>query len=1151
MLWFIGMDDDDYDDQSFLNDSFSSDISFCFSEPDNQPKSIQLDLTNGSTLNANSFIAVHWNINSILTEGRLEELSENIGQLKPQIVVLTESKLDNTIPNNLITIPGFHEPLRRDRNRHGGGCLVYISQTLTFKQQYKLQSDYFENISVDVKVHDKVYSINCYYRPPDTDNHDLFLEETEQMLSRLNNHNVHTKLILSDLNFGNIYCKQPILPHKLLDSSAPEIFSSFNFHQIIDIPTRVKAISTFGGITQTTISLIDLIFINNFDNLQTFGTVPPLADHEGIFASFHCIPDKQDVITKTIYDYKKADEKGLREFIQKYDFQSNVFLKPVHEQPPAMCNILKTACNKFIPTKKITIKPFDQPWINSYTRLLMRKKNRNYRILKRVNIAYFSAQNRPNCPVEIVTQLREKRDRVAKRSKFSDTESKKANRRAKNVFFNTVNATMQNYEISAKKKFNILTKLMKNQKTSCLPPLLVNGEIVNDSQRKSDLLNDIFVKKATVEGNDDPVPDLEPIESILDNLNTINTSPIEVSKILRTLKKSNSSHCGIPGKFLNIIATPISFGFSRMLNNCFEIGHFPDIFKISHVTAIWKRSGLKSDPSCYRPISLLPSLSKAMEAIIHKRLLDHVMTNNVITDRQAAYLKGDSTIQQLLYIVNLIRKSWTKGCITHGIFLDVSAAFDKCWHKGIIAKLKQIKVEGSCLDLFTSYLTNRKQCTVVSGQKSEMKAITAGVPQGSKLGPLLWIIYCNDIIKDIDSEILLFADDTCCFVSGTDPAETAIVLNRDLAKLNLWADKWKVTFNPGKSKDIIFSERKYLFNSPAINFGGSFVERVHEHKHLGVYLSSNLSWARQVHETCLKANRKLAVLRSVRYLKRSTLDILYKVCVRSTLEYGLVIYYHTLKQTEIARVQQIQYRAAKLCTGALHFTNQIKLEQDLAWESISNRVKFLGLSIFHKIHCFQTRPLIRKCLPKLNISNLRGDGNYEKGKFKSQKYSNSFFPYFSQLWSKLDKSLKGEGDQDIFKAKLKQILKPKKQPHYKIGNKHINTLHCRLRVGRSFLKAHGFAINLSPTDKCLCGDIDNTKHYLLTCFLFQEERVILFDTINSFYPTFKRLSAANKTELLLFGINLTNVEPDPRNRAITFAVQKYIAQTNRFSRHYD
>ena len=154
-----------------------------------------------------------------------------------------------------------------------------------------------------------------------------------------------------------------------------------------------------------------------------------------------------------------------------------------------------------------------------------------------------------------------------------------------------------------------------------------------------------------------------------------------------------------------------------MFNNCFEIGHFPDIFKIAHVTALWKRSGLKSDPSMYRPIALLPTLSRAAEAIIHNRLSAHFNENNIITDRQAAYIKGDSTIQQWLYIVNLIRKSWTRGCITQGIFLDVSAAFDKCWHKGLIAKLKQAKVENSCLTLFESYLSNRFQCTVVDGVK--------------------------------------------------------------------------------------------------------------------------------------------------------------------------------------------------------------------------------------------------------------------------------------------------------------------------------------------------------------------------------------------------------------------------------------------------
>ena len=108
----------------------------------------------------------------------------------------------------------------------------------------------------------------------------------------------------------------------------------------------------------------------------------------------------------------------------------------------------------------------------------------------------------------------------------------------------------------------------------------------------------------------------------------------------------------------------------------------------------------------YRPIALLPTLAKAAEAIIHNRLSGHLTDNKLISDRQAAYLKGDSTIQQLLYIINLIRKSWTKGCITQGIFLDVSAAFDKCWHKGLLAKLKQAKVENSCYTLFESYLSS-------------------------------------------------------------------------------------------------------------------------------------------------------------------------------------------------------------------------------------------------------------------------------------------------------------------------------------------------------------------------------------------------------------------------------------------------------------
>ena len=204
--------------------------------------------------------------------------------------------------------------------------------------------------------------------------------------------------------------------------------------------------------------------------------------------------------------------------------------------------------------------------------------------------------------------------------------------------------------------------------------------------------------------------------------------------------------------------------------------------------------------------------------------------------------------------------------------------------------------------------------------KSEICEIEAGVPQGSRLGPLLWIIYIQDIIENLESECLLFADDTCLFVPGENPAITAKVLNRDLEKIGNWAKTWKVLFNSGKSKDIIFSRNKYLFNSPPLILENGFIERVHQHRHLGLWLSSSLNWDKQIHNTLMKANGKLEVLRSVKFLDRATLDLLYKLTIRSVLEYGLIVYFHSLTQTQQASLSRVQYRAARLCTGALPYT---------------------------------------------------------------------------------------------------------------------------------------------------------------------------------------------------------------------------------------
>ena len=235
-------------------------------------QSLNFDLTNGSPINVNNFNVVHYNINSITAQGRLDQLSGICSTLNLDVLIITESKLDQTIPNNLITIPGYHEPVRRDRDingRDGGGVLVYISEHLVYQHKQNLQSDLYEHIWVDIKIKNVSFAINAFYRPPTEtpESHNTLLQTAENILDKLSSYNSTYKLIASNLNFGNCYCKFPILNPKPLDAKAPDLFSSYGFSQLIDIPTRV---------THNTSSLIDLIFEFNTDSVVC---------HDGVLVS--------------------------------------------------------------------------------------------------------------------------------------------------------------------------------------------------------------------------------------------------------------------------------------------------------------------------------------------------------------------------------------------------------------------------------------------------------------------------------------------------------------------------------------------------------------------------------------------------------------------------------------------------------------------------------------------------------------------------------------------------------------------------------------------------------------------------------------------------------------------------------------------------
>ena len=215
---------------------------------------------------------------------------------------------------------------------------------------------------------------------------------------------------------------------------------------------------------------------------------------------------------------------------------------------------------------------------------------------------------------------------------------------------------------------------------------------------------------------------------------------------------------------------------------------YPDMWKLANVTPIFKK-GDKQLIKNYRPISFLPICGKILEKLIFNQLYSYLNTNNLITKNQSGFRPGNSTTNQILYLIDEIHQAFdcTESLEVRAVFLDISKAFDKVWHKGLLFKLQQNSISGSLLNLFQNYLNDRKQRVVLNGSFSEFTSVESGVPQGSILGPLLFLIYINDLEMNIKSNIKFFADDTMLYSIVKYPNLSAIDLNHDLDVINKWA----------------------------------------------------------------------------------------------------------------------------------------------------------------------------------------------------------------------------------------------------------------------------------------------------------------------------------------------------------------------------
>ena len=300
--------------------------------------------------------------------------------------------------------------------------------------------------------------------------------------------------------------------------------------------------------------------------------------------------------------------------------------------------------------------------------------------------------------------------------------------------------------------------------------------------------------------------------------------------------------------------------------------------------------------------------------------MDSFFENDLISQRQSGFKPGEACINQLLSITHDIYQSFDEAFDVRSVFLNISKAFDKVWHDDLIFKLKQNDTSGNLLNLLSNFLRNRKQRVVLNGQTSSWADVNAGVPQGSILGPLLFLIYINDLADGLSSNAKLFADDTSLFSVVHNANTTAKELNNDLVKISRWAYQWKMSFNPDPSKqaqEVIFSRKLNKDYHPPLAFNNNNVPETDSQKHLGIILDNRLSFANHLKMILNKVNKTVGLLRKLHnILPRPALLTIYKSFIRPHLDYGDIIYDQAYNTSFHQKLELLQYNVCLAITGA-------------------------------------------------------------------------------------------------------------------------------------------------------------------------------------------------------------------------------------------
>lgn len=803
-------------------------------------------------------------------------------------------------------------------------------------------------------------------------------------------------VICGDFNIDYQKINQDGSPASTLNS----IISAYNFTQTINQLTRV---------TEKSSTTIDLTLTNCVNKITSGVAIVSVADHLMNFAIYG---DKKTIHHHkyvTSRNYKKMNENKLLQDLQRVPWSTIEIIDDIDEAWSIWKSLFRQVIDQHAPIRKFRAKQSQCKW-----------HTEEIEELKLVRDEYHSRAINNQDPHDwaVYRKLRNRctnMSRNIKKQYFQDEIKKSKN--------------------SSKTMWTCLKQLLPQSSKASVTTLDIGGKLISTAQGVADEVNSFFTNIGKQLANKIPSQDTshkhylnrqEPITS------TFLFSPITSADVHKHLSELDITKAtgpdDIPSRLLKLSAPVISDSLAFLFNFSLISGKFPAEWKIAKVSAIFKK-GSKLDIGNYRPISVLPILSKVLEKLVHLQVYKYLQDNNILKREQSGFRSKHSTQTSLHYILEDIYKR-TNNCEMVGLVaLDLRKAFDTVDHQILMDKLSHY---GIYEQWFKSYISDRKQFTSVDGKFSSSLDIKTGVPQGSILGPLLFILYLNDLPTALTHcQSNMYADDTAFYTSSVSTNVINVNLQSDLASVSTWLNANKLSLHIGKTSCMFVCSRqkRQHVQDPFINLtlNDQVISQVECIDYLGVKLDQNLSFDPHVDRVIAKISRALGVLKRVSpFIDQDTKLTLFNTIVLPHFDYCSTVW-DICSENHINKLQRLQNRAMRIILGCKFRTHITDMLSTLKWLNVRQRL------LLHK--CVLMYKIVNKITPEYlsNVAVGIGHSYSTRGKFnnnlnRSHQHVKSLANKGTILWNSLPASVKNHKTIPAFK---------KSCIHYILGNHNI------------------------------------------------------------------------------------------------------------------